>query len=91
MCKRKENQNRVINRFFEKLRGESYSRPFAIYERCEGNTTDLIGFAAFVEGVLNFFEVRADESIRVVDMVPYPAMGANGIANHFGGDFALAI
>ena len=91
MCKKVESQRKAIDAFFDKLRGESYSRTYAIYERSDDGRPDLLGFAAFVEGVLNFFELRSDESIRIAGMVPYPQMGAKGIAHHFGGDYAVAI
>lgn len=91
MCKKQENQNKAIDNFFDKLRGESYGRTFAIYERCDSEQSDLLGFAAFVDDVLNFFRVMPDDSVRVSDMVPYPAMGTRGIAAYFSGDYAVAI
>ena len=90
MCKSAENQNKAIDNLYAKLRDEVYSRPHAIYEHTDYGD-DLVGFAAFVEGTLNFFRVMPDNSVRCDGLVSYPAMGARGIAHQFGGDYAVAM
>ena len=91
MCKSAESRAKAMDNFFVKLRGEPYSKPRAIYARDFDGRDDLIGFSAFFEGVLTFFRVMPDESVRCDGLVSYPAMGNRGIAAYYGGDYAVAI
>ena len=91
MCKKKADRDAAINNFFDKLRGESYSRPAAIYELADDGQADLIGFSVIWEGALTFLGVRSNNSVFCTESVPYPTMGLRGIAAHFGGDYATAI
>ena len=91
MCKKAIDQTAATNNFFDKLRGESYSRPAAIYELSNDGKADLIGFSVVWEGVLTFLGVRRDNSVYCTESVPYPAMGLRGVAARFGGDYAVAL
>lgn len=83
-------EKKAINNLFSFLRGEAYSKPHKIYEHGI-NGDELVGFAAFMEGTLTFFRIGENESIHCDGFVPYPAMGARGIAYHGGGDYAVAM
>ena len=91
MCKSTKSQEKATSNFFEKLRGEAYRKPRAIFEVADDGRADLIGFAAHVDGILNFFRVMPDESVRCDGLVSIPAMGNRGIAAYYGGDYAVAI
>lgn len=92
MCKSTESRKRATQNFFDKLRGEAYSKPRALYEISDDGKANLIGFAAFVDDCLNFFKVvEGTLAIRCDGIIPYPAMGNNGICAYYGADYAELI
>ena len=93
MCKKDDDKRTAIGNFFNKLHGEgvAFQKPRALYEIADDGRADLVGFAAIIDGLLNFFRVMSDNSVRCDGMIPYPAMGNGGIAAYYDIDYAEAL